>query len=481
VTPQTVDYLEGLLEGFVAYDENWVMTYMNASAERILGRRRQEVLGKTWHQAFPHAPGNPVDLMYQRVMRTRQAERMEYDYPHYGRWLEISASAVRNGGVAVYFRDITDRKRAEHELREAGRRKDEFIATLSHELRNPLAPLRNALHLLRLSGQAGADAAPVHEMMERQLNHLVRLVDDLLESARVTRGAFELRREPVEIASAVSNALEASEAQLGAGGQRISVVLPQEALWVDGDPVRIAQILSNLLNNAARFTPRGGCIEVRARGEAGHAVLSVRDDGAGIAPEQMAHLFEMFRRDSRSAGLGIGLALARRLAEMHGGSLTAASAGPGKGAEFTVRLPLAAARQEPVGKPGMEQPADLPSSRVLVVDDNRDAADSLGMLLRFLGAEVQVAHDGREALAAFESYRPRLVLLDIGMPEMDGYEVARAIRRRDAGRSVPLVALTGWGQDEDRRRAREAGFDHHLIKPPELEALRSLLASLPRA
>jgi PAS domain S-box-containing protein len=479
VTPQTVDYLEGLLEGFVAYDQDWVMTYMNSSAERILGRQRHEVLGKTWHEAFPHAPGNPVDHMYQRVMRTRQAESMEYDYAHYGRWLEISASAVRNGGVAVYFRDITDRKRAEHELREADRRKDEFIATLSHELRNPLAPLRNALHLLRLSGEAGGDAAPVHEMMERQLNHLVRLVDDLLESARVTRGAFELRREPVEVATAVRNALESSEAQLSAGGQRLSVVLPQDALWVDGDPVRIAQILSNLLNNAARFTPREGVIEVRARGEAGSAVISVRDDGAGIAPEQAAHLFEMFRRDARSGGLGIGLALARRLAEMHGGTLGAASDGPGKGAEFTVRLPLAAPG-DAVRKEKMEQP-QLPPSRVLVVDDNQDAADSLGMLLRFLGADVRVAHHGREALDAFESYRPGMVLLDIGMPEMDGYQVARAIRSRDAGRSVPLVALTGWGQDEDRRRAREAGFDHHLVKPPDLEALRSLLAALPRA
>jgi CheY-like chemotaxis protein/anti-sigma regulatory factor (Ser/Thr protein kinase) len=277
----------------------------------------------------------------------------------------------------------------------------------------------------------------------------------------------------------VRNALEASEPQLGAGGQRLSVVLPQEALWVDGDPVRIAQILSNLLNNAARFTPREGRIEVRARSEAGSALVSVADDGPGIAPEQMAHLFEMFRRDSRSGGLGIGLALARRLAEMHGGALTAASAGAGQGAQFTVRLPLAGVQRRDPEKKLKE--AKLPPSRILVVDDNRDAADSLGMLLRFLGADVQVAHHGHDALAAFESYRPGMVLLDIGMPEMDGYQVARAIRSRDAGRSVPLVALTGWGQDEDRRRAREAGFDHHLVKPPDLDALRSLLASLPRA
>ena len=341
-----------------------------------------------------------------------------------------------------------------------------------------LAPLTSALHLLRLS--EGAQAAPLHEMMERQLRHLVRLTDDLLEMSRITRGTLELRRERVELATVVRNALETAEPLIRAADHRLDVSLPQEPLWVDGDPVRLAQILANLLNNAAKYTGQGGSIELRARREAGRALVSVRDDGEGIAPEQMAQLFEMFSRGSRSSGLGIGLALARRLAELHGGSLEAASEGPGRGAQFTVTLPLApaAAKETP---PETSDPAPLASRRILVVDDNRDAADSLGMLLRSFGAEVKVARDGRSALEAFDAWRPQAVLLDIGMPEMDGYEVARAIRARENASRVPLVALTGWGQEEDRRRAREAGFDHHLVKPVELGALRSLLAELPGA
>jgi PAS domain S-box-containing protein len=373
--------------------------------------------------------------------------------------------------------DITDRKRAELALAEADRRKDEFIATLSHELRNPLAPLRNALHLLRLSGGGDQRLAPVHQMMERQVDHLVRLVDDLLEISRITRGVLELRRQRVDLAAIVQNAVETAETLVHAAGHRLDVFLPGEPLPLDGDPVRLGQILANLLNNAANYTPRGGRIELRAQREGEQVVISVRDDGLGIAPEQIERVFDMFSRGERSSGLGIGLALARRLAEMHGGTIRAQSAGLGKGATFIVTLPLDCGRAATTDA-ATPAAAVLPQKRVLVVDDNHDAANSLAMLLQYLGADVDVAHSGSEALERFDVYAPAVVLLDIGMPGMDGYEVARAIRAREAGRRVPLVALTGWGQEEDRRRARAAGFDHHLVKPADIDALQGLLAAL---
>jgi PAS domain S-box-containing protein len=366
-------------------------------------------------------------------------------------------------------------------LSEADRRKDEFLATLSHELRNPLAPLRSSLDILRLPGAVG-DTAPVREMMERQVNHLVRLTDDLLEMSRITRGAFELRRERVELAEVVRNAVETSEPAIRAGGHDLVVSLPPSALWLDGDPVRLAQILSNLLNNAARYTEaraeHGGRIQVRARREGNQAVVSVRDNGMGIEPAALERVFEMFSRGERSSGLGIGLALARRLAEMHGGTIHAASAGAGQGAEFTVRLPLAAPLEAPA-QPAQPGAGALRPRRILVVDDNRDAADSLALLLKALGSEVRVAYDGPSALDAFRSWGPAVVLLDLGMPGMDGYSVARKLREDPAGRQVPIVAISGWGQEDDRRRAREAGFDHHMVKPPDLGALRSLLGSMP--
>jgi signal transduction histidine kinase len=378
--------------------------------------------------------------------------------------------------VETLLRSAGLRRQTERALREADARKDEFIAVLSHELRNPLAPLRNALEALRFSSAADAAAAGLLDMMERQVNHLVRLTDDLLEMSRITRGAFELRRERVELAAFVRNALETVDPLIRARNHQVTLALPEDTLWVDGDPVRLAQILANLLNNAARYTDKGGSIVVRAWREGASAAVAVRDNGAGIAPGQLTTLFDMFARGERSSGLGIGLALARRLAEMHGGTIGAASDGLGKGAEFTVRLPLAAAAKAERSTATFDTAALAPK-RILVVDDNRDAADSLGVLLKFLGADVKVAHDGREALAAFEAHRPAVVLLDIGMPGMDGYEVARAIRSRADG-GVPLVALTGWGQEEDRRRVREAGFNHHLVKPAGLDALRALLGSL---
>ena len=385
------------------------------------------------------------------------------------------------------------------QLQEADRRKDEFLATLAHELRNPLAPLKNALQLLELSGSGdarapgggdarapgGGDArvAPLREMMERQVNHLVRLVDDLLEVSRISRGALELRRERVSLSAVVRSALETSQPLIRAAGHQLSLELPGEALWLDGDPVRLAQIVANLLNNAAKYTEPGGRIAIAARRREARVELSVRDNGVGIAADVLARLFEMFSRGGGpdrggQVGLGIGLALARRLAEMHGGSLVAASEGPGRGAEFTLTLPLAAKPEQAATPAAPSARAALPARRILIVDDNRDAAQSLGMVLKFLGADVQIAHDGHEALESVRAYEPGVVFLDIGMPGMDGFEVARRIRANGASPRPAIIALTGWGQEGDRQRAREAGFDHHLVKPADVAAIQVLLAAL---
>ena len=341
VTEQ-IDHLEGLMEGFVAYDAHWLMTYMNAAAERILGRRREDVLGKTWHEAFPHAVGNPVDHMYQRVMRTRAPERMEYHYAHYGRWLEISASPVRTGGVAVYFRDISERKHAEWALQDAARRKDEFLAMLSHELRNPLAPIRTGLDLLR-AAPLPATVAQVRTIMERQVGQLTRLVDDLLEVSRISSGKIELRRETVDLGTVVASGLETSRGAIEAAHHTLEVTLPREPLYVDADLVRLTQVVANLLNNAAKYTNAGGSIALEARRENGHAVISVRDNGIGISAELLPRVFDMFAQADRArsgSGLGVGLTLVKRLVELHGGEVHARSAGPGQGSEFVVRLPL---------------------------------------------------------------------------------------------------------------------------------------------
>ena len=380
---------------------------------------------------------------------------------------------VRVIGTAI---DVTARREAEAALRESDRRKDEFIATLSHELRNPLAPLSNALQILRHAREP-AESERTREMMERQVNHLVRLVDDLLEVSRINHGALELRRERVELATVVRNATEASEPLVREARHALRVTLPEERVWLEGDPVRLAQILANLLNNAARYMPPGGRIVVVGSVHDGIVEVGVEDQGAGFAPDAAVRLFQMFGRGSASTGLGIGLALARRLAEMHGGTIDAASEGLGKGARFTLRLP----RADPPGEDGAgaaRAPGPRRRRRILVVDDNEDAADSTRMMLELLGADVRAVHGGREAIAAFDTWRPEVVLLDLGMPGMDGYSVARALREKTRGGETFIVAVSGWGQARDRDRTREAGFDHHLVKPADFRALEQLLDDL---
>jgi len=389
-------------------------------------------------------------------------------------------SRVRQYELRVH---LTEREAHVRALREADRRKDEFLATLAHELRNPLAPIGNAVQVLRLRAHKDPTVDELAAVMERQVKHMVRLVDDLLEMSRITRGRIELRAEHVAIETIINSAVETSRPLIDAGDHHLTVSVPAEPLVVNGDAVRLAQVFANLLNNAAKYTDAGGRIWLTAYREGQAVVVSVRDSGHGIPAEMLPRVFDLFLQlpdpaARKHGGLGIGLTLVKTLVEMHGGTVRASSAGTGKGSEFIVRLPLLA--DAPALAPAADAPATprLPTRRVLVVDDNRDAAQSLALILNMMGLTTRVAASGPEALAALPQFRPQLVFLDIGMPEMDGHEVARAIRAMTDWRGLTLVAVTGWGQEEDRRKSQQAGFDHHLIKPIDVRALEAFLRKL---
>ncbi|HSN19359.1 MAG TPA: ATP-binding protein [Usitatibacter sp.] len=370
-------------------------------------------------------------------------------------------------------------------LKEADRRKDEFIAVLAHELRNPLAPVRNAIEILRASPPPTQQLQWTHDVIDRQVRQLSRLVDDLLDVSRITSGKIELRKERVQLSAAARIALESSRPLIERGGHELTVRLPAEPLWLEADLARLAQVLSNLLNNAAKYTRSGGHIWLAVERAGATAVVRVRDNGIGIRPEMLEHIFEMFTQAGSAGahslgGLGIGLTLVQRLVELHGGRIEARSEGIGRGAEFIVTLPLAS--MESANEPDLDEaPAkqDRAPRRILVVDDNRDAADSLCMLLKSRGHEVRVAYDGLEAVGAAVTFQPEVVLLDIGLPKLSGYEAARRIREARGDR-VLLMAVTGWGQEEDRRRAMEAGFDHHLTKPVDPAAISRLIDARPQ-
>ena len=373
---------------------------------------------------------------------------------------------------------LAERERSELALRVADRRKDEFLATLGHELRNPLAPLMTGLQLLKLADIRDPVVLRVRSVMERQIQHLVRLVDDLLEVSRITRGLIQLRREPLDLALVLRSAVESSRPAAEAAQHELSLALPDDPIIIVGDAVRLTQVFANLLSNAAKYTDPGGHISVTARTDGERAVVSVRDDGIGIPPAQLSSVFEMFSQVDRwhqrtQGGLGIGLTLVRSLVAMHGGRVEARSQGLGAGSEFVVELPLL-----PGGRVEAEQtapPQKFPPRRILVVDDNVDASEMLRVLLTVLGATVATARDGRSALESLDSFKPDTVLLDIGLPEIDGYEVARRIRATPDHCGVLLVAVTGWGQDHDHRRSLAAGFDHHFVKPLDIDKLGDLL------
>jgi len=399
----------------------------------------------------------------------------------------VSIDPIRNDvgqvvGAINVFQDVSSLKQAEVKLKEADRRKDEFLATLAHELRNPLAPIRNSLHVLRMAGQNPAAAARVHQMMERQMAHLVRLVDDLLEISRISRGKIELKKELHAISAIIQHALETSKPFVESGKHTLNVSVPEAPIFLEGDAVRLSQVVSNLLNNAAKYMETGGSITLSAQVEGENVVISVRDTGIGIPREMLSRVFEMFVQVENPLrrtqdGLGIGLSLVQTLVSMHGGTVEARSDGIGRGSEFIVRLPVAKIqRSEDNARPVPQSKVDPAVCRILVVDDNKDSAESLGMMLNFLGADVQVVYDGKTALESINTLRPTIIFMDLGMPGMDGCEVARDIRKRPENNEIRLIALTGWGQEEDRRRSRAAGFDQHLVKPIDFDALQAVLA-----
>jgi PAS domain S-box-containing protein len=393
-------------------------------------------------------------------------------------------------GFTKLMRDQTERKRLEDKLRQVAaelsdtnQRKDEFLAMLAHELRNPIAPIHNSLQIIR---RAGGDAGLIEQaaqVAERQIQQLVRLVDDLLDVARITRSKIELRKQQMELATIVQSAVETNRSLILASGHELTVALPSNKVWLDADPARLAQVLANLLNNAVKFTTERGHIWLTAEQDGAEIVIRVHDTGIGIAADMLPRIFDMFIQadntlERSQGGLGIGLTLVKQLVEMHDGNVEAISNGLGHGSEFIVRLPLAAQQQ---GNDQIQMEDVHPTCaarRILVVDDNIDAADSLALLLQMMGHDTRVAYDGLAALEAARSYRPHMVLLDIGLPGMNGYEVARRLRAQPELQDMQLIAVTGWGQEEARQRADEAGFDHHLTKPIELTTLEKLLEKL---
>ena len=465
---------------------------MNPMFETHTGLR--DAVGKTAKELIPTLDSFWFET-YGRVATTGEPVRFESPAPAMGRWFDVYAT--RLGGedsrrVALLFSDITARKRSEETLRklaadleQANRRKTEFLATLAHELRNPLAPIRSGLSVMRLKGDNPASVARVREMMERQVSHMVHLIDDLLDIARISGGKLELKKERADLRGVLSSAIETSLPLIETGRHELVVDMPEHAVPAEVDVTRIAQVVANLLNNAAKYTPAGGRIGLSLRIEGSHALIAVADNGIGIPEDALSSVFEMFSQvghhlERAQGGLGIGLSLVRRLVDMHGGQVSASSGGAHTGSTFTVRLPLADAGPDAPQQAAPTAAQGAPGgTRILVVDDNVDAATTLSMILEACGYPTRVAHDGVAALAAAQEFRPQVAFLDIGMPGMDGYDTARAMRKLEGLEDMVLVALTGWGAESDRQKSNEAGFNRHLTKPVQLDVVQDLLAQLP--
>jgi PAS domain S-box-containing protein len=489
--------LTSIGDGVIVIDARGRVTLLNPVA-RALTRWGKDAIGRPLEEVFriinegtragvenPVTKvirlGNVTGLANHTVLIARDGTETPID---------DSAAPIRDGrgrtvGVVLVFRDVTERRRAERATEEADRRKDEFLAMLAHELRNPLAPIRNAAHTLGLLGGHDARLRWVSEVIERQVGLMTRLVDDLLDVSRITTGKITLKRAPVPVREVIEQAVEMARPTAESRRQALVADVAEDAGWVDGDQARLVQAVGNLLDNGIKYTEEGGRITIEARRDGDEVIIAVRDSGAGIPADLLPHVFDLFTQADRSlerrqGGLGLGLTLVRRLVEMHGGSVHAASAGPGLGSEFTIRLPgtegdetAVAVAASPVAATGESKEV---SRRILVVDDQEDSTDSLAMFLRLLGHEVHTAHDGPSALEEITRHRPEVVFLDLGLPGMSGYDVARCVRAQPETRDLRLVALTGYGTDADRAKTRAAGFDVHLAKPVDPQALAAVLA-----
>ncbi len=490
--------VDHVIDGVITIDEQGVIHSFNPAAEKIFGYRSAGVLGKNVKMLMPEPYSGEHDGYLANYRRTGEPRIIGIGREVVGRRsdgstfpMDLAVSEFRMNDRRFFtgiIRDITERKLLEKELQrrlselaKADRLKDEFLAMLAHELRNPIAAITSAVQLAAVLRDREQSELSM-EVINRQVRHLARLIDDLLDVSRITRGKVNLQKQTVSAASILRSSVDSVRALIDERKHELTISIPPETLWLEADPTRLEQILSNLLNNAAKYTEDGGRIWLSAGREGGEIVIRVRDTGIGMSPEMLPRMFELFAQGDRSlarsgGGLGLGLTLARSLAEIHGGSLSATSEGPGKGTEFVVRLPAA---ETPEGRAsagkGEIHGASGKPARVLVVDDNVDTARSIARLLRLLGHNVEIAHDGPTAIEAARAFRPEVLLLDIGLPAMDGYEVARRLRAEDCGKEARIIAITGYGQEEDRMRSRDAGFDHHLIKPVDFSSLVTLLA-----
>ena len=478
-------------DAIVSKSLDGIIQTWNAGAERIFGYTAAQAVGRHISLIIPRERLKEEDLIMQRLRAGERVDHFETERVHReGRIIPVSLtiSPIKDDaghviGASKIARDITERRRAEQALKDADLVKDRFLATLSHELRNPLAPIRAAAQLIQHKAAADPDLQQSGAVIDRQLRHMVRLLEDLLDVSRISANKLELRSAPVTIDAIVRAATEASLPMIEEAHHELVVRLPDEPLHLYGDPLRLAQVFSNLLNNAAKYTMPSGRITLRAQRVAGSVRVSVRDEGIGITADALSNIFQMFWQaapdsDRPHGGLGIGLAISRALVELHGGSIEARSAGPNKGSEFVVTLPLLLQEAPaPLEKPAR---AGVTSKRRLViVDDLRDSADSLAQLMRIFGHDVTAAYDGVAAITLAARVRPDVMLVDIGMPGMTGHQVCQHIRRQPGGENIFLVAVTGWGQPGDRQLTEAAGFDLHLVKPVDGAALADLIASLP--
>ena len=485
--------VEQMQQGAITLNADGAIAWCNRRFADLLGRPHERLTGVAFRDFIPPDEQALYESLLQQGRAGAgqgEAHLQKTDGGLIPVFLTFNAlppdSGVAVGGLVT---DLTTQRHHEklnaalEALKESDRRKNEFLAILAHELRNPLAPIRNALQIMRLMGANREAVSSEMEMMERQVGQMVRLVDDLLDVSRINRGKIELRKDQIELASVVRHAVEACRPAMESATHDLSITLPTRPVYLNADPARLAQVVGNLLNNACKFTDEGGRIWLTVEQEGKQAVIRVRDNGIGIAADQLPRIFEMFMQVDTSlersvSGLGIGLTLAKNLVEMHDGTLEVHSAGAGQGSEFVVRLPIMVETPKPPPEPTVSAPPTTTARRILVVDDNRVSADSLARLLQLTGNKTHTAYDGLEAVEAATTFRPDVVLLDIGLPKLNGYDVARKIRKEPWGKKMVLVALTGWSQDEDRQKSREAGFNGHMVKPIDHAELMKLLASL---
>ena len=497
---ELAEFFENANVGLHWVGPDGIILRANQAELDLLGYRREEYVGR--HIAEFHADRPVIDALLTRLT----AGESLHEYPvrlrckdRSIRYVLLNSSGFFDNGKFIHSRcfthDITERQRTEEMLAEANRRKDEFLATLSHELRNPLAPIRNAVQILKTISPATSTLEWCRDLIDKQVSQMARLMEDLLDLTRITRNTLELRKQPADLTAVIEGAIETSRPLIEAGRHELTINLPAQKMMLDGDAARLMQVFANLLNNAAKYMEADGQIHVtavvrRAAQDGQEVIVTIKDNGIGIASELLPHVFEMFFQADRSkerhyGGLGIGLTLARHIVEIHGGAIEVKSAGLGNGTEFVVRLPLA---KGPVERDqyrvASARHASLRSQNlsrsVLVVDDNKNQVESIAMLLKILGCEVRAAHDGLSALEALKEFVPEFALIDIGLPGIDGFELARRIRQVEEFNKITLIAQTGWGREEDRAESRQAGFNYHLVKPLDFQLLEKILTEVPR-